>query len=210
MTTLQDALLPVFFSALTVLFVYIAQDFGARTAEFEKEKMGEFREIRAKMRGQKFSPALAVVIKLVFSKLTAAIPPKSPNEYGSNENSKRSNSIGNRDLDQEITRILYQAEPWTKAEEAAKTMEDSAREVNKLDDIWYGNLCAGSRLRVAFYLASILAIAFIAVFYLNAIYLWYGWMASFLTLLLTALWLYYRFRVMRKSFERFEKDYYIR
>lgn len=201
----------MFFAALTALFVYIARDFGSRAAEFEKEKMGEFREIRAKMRGQKFSPALAVVIKLVYSKLSATMPhPQNAIGSVSTEDIPQGDSIENRNLDQEITRILYQAEPWTKAEEAAKTMEDSAREVNKLDDIWYGNIRAGSRLRVALYIASILAIAFIPVFYLGIDYLWYGWAASFFVLLLVSLWSYYRFRIMRKSFERFEKDYYIR
>ncbi len=211
MTTLQDVLLPVFFSALTALFVYIAQDFGARAAEFEKEKMDEFREIRTKMRGQKFSPALAIVIKLVYSKLQATAPPKPANQDESRTGEEsESDSIKAKDLDQEITRILYQAEPWTKAEEAAKTMEDSAREVNKLDDVWYGNVCAGSRLKVALYVASILAISFIPVFYLNIVYLWYAWTTSFFILLLITLWLFRRFRVMRKLFERFEKDYYIR
>jgi hypothetical protein len=211
LTTLEDTLLPVFFTAFTALLVYIARDFGSRAAEFEKEKMGEFREIRAKMRGQKFSPALAVVIKLVYSKLAASMREiRNEGESVRGESTPRSELIENRNLDQEITRILYQAEPWTKAEEAAKTMEDSAREVNKLDDIWYGNVCAGSRLRTALYLSSILAIAFIPVFYLDINYLWYAWSASFFVLLLASSWLYYRFRIMRRSFERFEKDYYIR
>jgi hypothetical protein len=211
LTTLQDALLPVFFTALTGLFFYIARDFGSSAAEFQKEKMGEFREIRAKMRGQKFSPALAAVVKLVYSRLIASLPRlPSESELSAGESVQQSDLIENRNLDQEITRILYEAEPWTKAEEAAKTMEDSAREVNRLDDIWYGNICAGSRLKTALYLASILAIVFIPVFCLDIDYLRYGWAVAFSGLLITILWLYRRFRVMRRSFERFEKDYYIR
>ncbi len=197
MTALQDTLLPVFFTALTILFVYIAQDFGKSTAAFEKEKISEFRVIRAKMRAQKFSPALAVVIKLVYETLTV-------------ENPEQGHPIKNKDLDSDITRILYQAGPWTKAEEAAKTMEDSAREVNRLDDVWYGNISAGSRLRNALYLASILPIAFIPVFYLNVVYLWEGWIASFGILLITASWSFLHFRALRSSFQSFERDYFIR
>jgi Flp pilus assembly protein TadB len=105
---------------------------------------------------------------------------------------------------------LYQAEPWTNTEHAAKEIENSAKEVSTLDEIWYSSKRIGSRVKAGLYVMAIVAIAFIPVYYLNILYLWLIWLVSFALLIATTLWLYVLFHKIRTSFETFEKNYYAR